>query len=41
MPHRSQSLLEYLRGICSDVRLVQGDFDDFEAPEHLVCGGGG
>lgn len=33
-----QSLLEYLRGICADVKLVQGDFDDFEAPEQLVGG---
>jgi len=32
----SQSLLEYLKGICADVKLVQGDFDDFEAPEQLV-----
>jgi hypothetical protein len=31
-----QSMLEFLRGICSDVRVVQGDFDDFESPEQLV-----
>jgi hypothetical protein len=29
-------LLEYLKGICADVKLVQGDFDDFEAPDQLV-----
>jgi hypothetical protein len=38
---RPQSLLEYLKGICADVKLVQGDFDDFEAPEHLVGGAAG
>jgi hypothetical protein len=32
----AQSWLEYLKGICADVKLVQGDFDDFDAPEHLV-----
>lgn len=32
----AQSMLEFLRGICSDVKVVQGDFDDFESPEHLV-----
>ncbi|KIZ05006.1 Vacuolar protein sorting-associated protein 29 [Monoraphidium neglectum] len=32
----SKSLLEYLKGICADVKLVQGDFDDFEAPDQLV-----
>jgi hypothetical protein len=31
-----QSMLEFLRGICSDVKVVQGDFDDFESPEQLV-----
>ncbi|WIA38202.1 hypothetical protein OEZ86_001550 [Tetradesmus obliquus] len=32
----SKSMLEFLRGICSDVKVVQGDFDDFQSPEHLV-----
>ncbi|KAF6263100.1 subunit of retromer complex [Scenedesmus sp. NREL 46B-D3] len=32
----SKSMLEFLRGICSDVKVVQGDFDDFESPEQLV-----
>lgn len=32
----SKSLLEYLKGICADVKLVQGDFDDFDAPEQLT-----
>jgi vacuolar protein sorting-associated protein 29 len=31
-----QSMLEFLRGISSDVKVVQGDFDDFESPEQLV-----
>jgi predicted phosphodiesterase len=31
-----QSTLEFLKGICGDVRVVQGDFDDFESPEQLV-----
>lgn len=31
-----QTTLEFLRGICSDVKVVQGDFDDFESPEQLV-----
>ena len=40
-------MLEFLRGICSDVNVTQGDFDDFESPEQLVrfvraaLGGGG
>ncbi|GBF88662.1 vacuolar sorting-associated protein [Raphidocelis subcapitata] len=32
----SRSLLDYLRGICADVKLVAGDFDDHDAPEQLV-----
>eukprot|EP00879_Flechtneria_rotunda_P007509 GHRR01007878.1.p1 GENE.GHRR01007878.1~~GHRR01007878.1.p1 ORF type:complete len:191 (+),score=42.33 GHRR01007878.1:143-715(+) len=32
----SKSTLEFLKGICSDVKVVQGDFDDFESPEQLV-----
>ena len=31
-----QSTMEFLKGICGDVRVVQGDFDDFESPEQLV-----
>lgn len=31
-----QSVLDQLRSICSDVHLVQGDFDDIEAPDQLV-----
>lgn len=27
---------EFLKGICSDLHLVQGDFDDFESPDHEV-----
>lgn len=32
----TKSTLEFLKGICGDVRVVQGDFDDFESPEQLV-----
>ena len=35
-----QSTLEFLKGICGDVRVVQGDFDDFESPGQLVRGVG-
>eukprot|EP00775_Hariotina_reticulata_P007975 gene7975-8173_t len=31
-----KSALEFLKGICGDVKCVQGDFDDFESPEQLV-----
>lgn len=34
-----QSTLDFLKGICSDVKIVQGDFDDFESPEQLVSSG--
>eukprot|EP00877_Chromochloris_zofingiensis_P005451 jgi/Chrzof1/14907/Cz09g20080.t1 len=32
----SKSMQEFLKGICSDLHLVQGDFDDFESPDHEV-----
>jgi len=32
----SKSLQDFLKGICTDIKLVQGDFDDFEAPDHIV-----
>jgi hypothetical protein len=31
-----QTVVEYLRGISSDVTLVQGDFDEAPAPEQAV-----
>lgn len=31
-----QTVLEYLKSISADVTLVQGDFDEFTAPEQAV-----
>lgn len=31
-----QSFVEYLKNLTSDVKVVQGDFDEFESPENLV-----
>lgn len=31
-----QEFLLYLKNVCGEVHLTQGDFDDFNAPDHLV-----
>ena len=37
-PHHklSQSFVEYLKNLASDISIVQGDFDEFPSPEHTV-----
>mmetsp|Transcript_37489 Transcript_37489/g.94632 ORF Transcript_37489/g.94632 Transcript_37489/m.94632 type:complete len:203 (-) Transcript_37489:53-661(-) len=32
----SKTVVDYLRGISSDLTIVQGDFDEFTSPEHAV-----
>lgn len=32
----SKAVKEQLRAICGDLHLTQGDFDDFNAPDHVV-----
>ena len=34
----SQSFLDYLKNLTSDIAIVQGDFDEFNSPEHAVGG---
>lgn len=37
-PQSTQSFMEYLKNLASDITIVQGDFDEFPSPEHTVSG---
>lgn len=32
----SKTVIEFLRTVCGDLQIAQGDFDDFTSPEHLM-----